>query len=603
MKRTGFPCARFAMCLCFFNCFFLAFAVPGEDCSDPLIIYSLPFADNATTVGRLHDLSGSCATDNGAPDMVYAFMPETDMLIDISLLGSAYDTVLYVFQDNCTTTPIACNDDYFCPQSRIDALWVQADTLYLIVVDGYDTQAGSFTIIITPAGYCDDDDACTEDIYNPVTGLCEHTMVVCNDGNPLTTDMCDSNAGCIFTCGTDDPLEDNDDLLTATPVLLWDESYAWSLAGDDDYFVVTLAAGTAFDIYADFINAWGDIDIALLDDQGTVLAASQSTDDQELISWTAQYTGDYYILVLLYDGSCNEYRLSVLPHCDPPTVHIDPVQPLTGSNPVIVTGTASDPDLTRWTLRYTDPVSHRWVELVSAGESVTNDMLAWWDITGLPPGPYTLELTAEKNCSGRLITAAYVESFMLGFTADLNRDYKVDLQDFVILAEQWLQIYQEPVINEIYYDQPGEDGTDVFIELWGPPGLSLMGFKLRSYSAATGELLMQQSLDGATIGDDGYLVIADTNLNLTLFELTDLIAPIADLQNSPAYLQLVFGEIVVDMVGYGTGPNQQSEGSPAQEAVPGLSLNRSEFHADTDDNSQDFAACQPSPRANPVTCP
>ena len=46
---------------------------------------------------------------------------------------------------------------------------------------------------------CDDADACTIDVCNPTTGMCEHsdTGASCDDGDPCTADTCSPIAGCI----------------------------------------------------------------------------------------------------------------------------------------------------------------------------------------------------------------------------------------------------------------------------------------------------------------------------------------------------------------------------------------------------------------------
>ena len=51
--------------------------------------------------------------------------------------------------------------------------------------------------VCTPIS-CDDDDACTIDSCDPVTG-CFYTPVNCDDGNPCTVDTCDPVSGCVHT--------------------------------------------------------------------------------------------------------------------------------------------------------------------------------------------------------------------------------------------------------------------------------------------------------------------------------------------------------------------------------------------------------------------
>eukprot|EP00567_Pseudictyota_dubia_P008425 CAMPEP_0197439364 /NCGR_PEP_ID=MMETSP1175-20131217/6123_1 /TAXON_ID=1003142 /ORGANISM="Triceratium dubium, Strain CCMP147" /LENGTH=676 /DNA_ID=CAMNT_0042969271 /DNA_START=77 /DNA_END=2108 /DNA_ORIENTATION=- len=46
---------------------------------------------------------------------------------------------------------------------------------------------------------CDDQDACTTDVCNTATGICENTVINCSDGDTCTTDSCDTTLGCMNT--------------------------------------------------------------------------------------------------------------------------------------------------------------------------------------------------------------------------------------------------------------------------------------------------------------------------------------------------------------------------------------------------------------------
>ena len=57
--------------------------------------------------------------------------------------------MLYVRQ-GCSGPSIACNDDY-CGLSSHVMPFVTAGTPYFIVVDGYGSSSGNFTLTVTPA--------------------------------------------------------------------------------------------------------------------------------------------------------------------------------------------------------------------------------------------------------------------------------------------------------------------------------------------------------------------------------------------------------------------------------------------------------------------
>ncbi|MFP6655636.1 MAG: hypothetical protein VCB25_08410, partial [Myxococcota bacterium] len=65
-----------------------------------------------------------------------------------------------------------------------------------------------------------------------------------------------------------------------------------------------------------------------------------------------------------------------------------------------------------------------------------------------------------------------------------------------------------PIISEIYYDAPGLDDGQTFIELAGPPGLSLDGFVLEGVNGANGAIGPRIWLSGS-IGADVLFVLAD----------------------------------------------------------------------------------------------
>ena len=206
MKPTNLSCVLFVSIICFFYmggvC--VTFGIVGDTCTDPFVISSLPFSGIGSTCGFFADTGGYCCTDYGAPDVVYVFMPEQPMSVDISLCGSSYDTVLYVFEGDCSNMPIACNDDSCNLQSQINSLQFQAGIPYYIVVDGYANACGDYTLSITEAApNCDDGDACTEDYYDPQLG-CVHTPISCDDGDPSTNDSCDPQFGCIHLSVCDD---------------------------------------------------------------------------------------------------------------------------------------------------------------------------------------------------------------------------------------------------------------------------------------------------------------------------------------------------------------------------------------------------------------
>ncbi len=124
--------------------------LPGEDCSNPIIVNSIPYIDSGSTNTANDDYFASCpdyGNQGGANDIVYQFINgANDIYIDVSLCENItnYDCQLYIFENNCNGSPIACQEDgcqspnyYAAYNSKITAQLLVANTTYFIVVDGY----------------------------------------------------------------------------------------------------------------------------------------------------------------------------------------------------------------------------------------------------------------------------------------------------------------------------------------------------------------------------------------------------------------------------------------------------------------------------------
>jgi len=135
-------------------------ALPGETCANAIVVPSLPYDVTGSTVGYAHNYNAVCPyTATGASDVVYSYAPAADQTVHISLCNAPtnYDSKLYVFDNVCSGTPVACNDD-FCTTasfgspyvSDLAAVALTAGHTYYIVVDGYSSSdAGTYEMTIT----------------------------------------------------------------------------------------------------------------------------------------------------------------------------------------------------------------------------------------------------------------------------------------------------------------------------------------------------------------------------------------------------------------------------------------------------------------------
>ncbi len=154
-----------------------------------------------------------------------------------------------------------------------------------------------------------------------------------------------------------------------------------------------------------------------------------------------------------------------------------------------------------------------------------------------------------------------------------------------------------PLISEVFYDALGSDSGQVFVELFGSPGVSLAGLTLEAVNGDNGAVHAAAELSGV-FGSSGFFVVADTRADGTS-DVTpaDLLIEF-DPQNGPDSVRLVQGTTVLDALGFGVfAPGQffAGEGAPAEDAPGGESLHRVFANVDTDDNSVDFARGAPSP--------
>lgn len=148
-----------------------------------------------------------------------------------------------------------------------------------------------------------------------------------------------------------------------------------------------------------------------------------------------------------------------------------------------------------------------------------------------------------------------------------------------------------PYLSEVYYDAPGSDDGQLFVEIAGPAGLVLDGLRLEGVNGSNGAISPTIPLSGV-IGADGLFVVADrTGDGVSFVPGADLLANF-DFQNGPDSIVLRDADDRVrDAVGYGVFAASEvfaGEGAAAPDVSPGESLARRFADLDTDDNAVDF---------------
>jgi hypothetical protein len=153
------------------------------------------------------------------------------------------------------------------------------------------------------------------------------------------------------------------------------------------------------------------------------------------------------------------------------------------------------------------------------------------------------------------------------------------------------------VIAELRYDTQGFPDVDSFVEVHGPPNLSLAGVTLVGVNGNGGTDYGTLTLTG-TLDASGLYVIAHPGANPALTAVSDQLDAKVDLQNGPDSLQLRYGDTILDAVAYGTFGNNdlaRGEGAPHPGAPVDLSLARDHAYTDTNDNAADFTAGPATP--------
>ena len=155
----------------------------GDTCDTATVIGGIPYTDTGTTAGYVNDYDEVCPyTGSTAPDVAYSFTPGSDIVVDITLcIGiTDYDTKLYVYQGSCPGTLVACNDDacsspyYSSYVSQLVGVSLPAGSTYYIIIDGYGTSSGNYTIDIVenvpPPPECPEDAIFAQERHGPDDG-------------------------------------------------------------------------------------------------------------------------------------------------------------------------------------------------------------------------------------------------------------------------------------------------------------------------------------------------------------------------------------------------------------------------------------------------
>jgi PKD repeat protein len=124
--------------------------VPSNDDCSGAIDVPCGGSVSSTTVGAAVDVT-SCASFS-SPGVWYSVTPTSSGNLTASLCGSGYDTWISAYSGTCASLAcLASNDDFCGLQSQITFAVIAGNTYY-ILVNGYTTNSGTFTLAITCPG-------------------------------------------------------------------------------------------------------------------------------------------------------------------------------------------------------------------------------------------------------------------------------------------------------------------------------------------------------------------------------------------------------------------------------------------------------------------
>jgi hypothetical protein len=265
---------------------------PGDECPTALAIESLPFSTSGDT--SMFEPDGglpACGVGAAAPSVWYS-MVGTGGVIEVSLCnGTSYDSALALFTGDCgALTCLGSDDDgcgIFAGPSRM--LFVSnPGQIYYIVVRGYGTSFGFYTLDVTDLGPPAEGDFCTTAIPADVPSS------VSGDTSLYTPD------GGIPACG-----------VLANAPTVW-----YSVVGNGNRYRASMCAGTVYDgalaVYTGF--DCGALTCVASDDDGCGIFAGPSE-----VTWDTVDGQTYYVVVGGYGTSAGFYTLDLIdigPPCE-----------------------------------------------------------------------------------------------------------------------------------------------------------------------------------------------------------------------------------------------------------------------------------------------
>lgn len=151
-----------------------AFAMQAQDLCTGAININCGDVVAGNTTGYTADVAPTCGTSDGTGGGLWYKSTATCTAMTASMCGSGYDTKIRVYEGSCATPICVVGNDDFCGLSS-QVSWVSTPgTTYYILVHGYGSSQGAYSLAITCSGVCCTGTAPVAEFSAPTT-VCEGT--------------------------------------------------------------------------------------------------------------------------------------------------------------------------------------------------------------------------------------------------------------------------------------------------------------------------------------------------------------------------------------------------------------------------------------------
>lgn len=139
----------------------------------------------------------------------------------------------------------------------------------------------------------------------------------------------------------EDAFEPNSSTSDATTLPVGSSLSASACANNDDVFAIDVSAGDTLRVDLDFVHATGDLDLALYDQSGSQVEVSESTSDDESITWTFNSGGTVYAQVYGYNGAEANYTVTATVAGSSPTLSLSSTSAVGGGTVTFLASNAT----------------------------------------------------------------------------------------------------------------------------------------------------------------------------------------------------------------------------------------------------------------------